>query len=94
MLYPFFCLLILFTSHGGSFFVMCSLVTNERFSFSDCARDYKMYQHQLTCDGSGNYIPVQSVINAGKSSFFCVDSDGYPKTNFFVKRIDNCTEYY
>lgn len=61
---------------------------------SDCAKDYKRYQHQLTCDGNGNYVSVQVVINNGDSQFYCVDSDGYPKTNFFNARIDNCTLYY
>lgn len=53
-----------------------------------------MYQHQLTCDGSGNYIAAQTVVDKGENKFFCVDTDGFPKTNFFDGRIDNCTAYY
>lgn len=53
-----------------------------------------MYQHQLVCDGAGNYMSVQTVVNDGKNAFFCIDSDGFPKTDFFGARIDNCTKYY
>lgn len=61
--------------------------------FVDCARDFKMYQHQLTCNGDGNYLPLQTLINDGKTHHFCVDSDGFPKTDFF-DTIEDCIKYY
>ncbi|KAJ8962529.1 hypothetical protein NQ318_000920 [Aromia moschata] len=60
----------------------------------NCARDYKMYQHTLDCEGTGNYKSLQSVVLSGTTIYYCVDSDGFAKTDVSQTRIDNCTDYY
>lgn len=64
------------------------------FYFSDCARDFILYQHQLICHGTGNYLPLQFVVDEIGTKYFCVDSDGFSKTGLFDEMINNCTNYY
>ncbi|CAH1179572.1 unnamed protein product [Phaedon cochleariae] len=60
----------------------------------NCARDYKMYAHQLHCTGSGNYESVQNFILNKQNYFYCVDDDGFAISDYFTTRVDNCTSYY
>ncbi|KAJ8925361.1 hypothetical protein NQ315_009191 [Exocentrus adspersus] len=60
----------------------------------NCARDYQMYSHILQCDGSGNYKTLQSVVSDEATIYYCVDSDGFAKSDVSATRIDNCDEYY
>lgn len=60
----------------------------------NCARDYKRYNHGLTCLGNGNYQPYQSYIENMKNYYYCIDDDGFQKTEIIGQRLDNCTLYY
>ncbi|KAG5886022.1 hypothetical protein JTB14_023663 [Gonioctena quinquepunctata] len=60
----------------------------------NCARDFKMYSNVLTCSGNGNYLPVQSIIKDGVNQYFCVDNEGFAKSNFFSSSTKDCTLYY
>lgn len=38
-------------------------------------------------------MPIQSVVKDSVTQFFCVDNEGFPKTEFFTKTV-NCTDYF
>ncbi|KAJ8966779.1 hypothetical protein NQ314_003317 [Rhamnusium bicolor] len=60
----------------------------------NCARDYKMYNHIMECDGSGNYRTLQTTVMNRTTIFYCVDSDGFSKSDVSTTRIDDCSLYY
>ncbi|XP_074038296.1 uncharacterized protein [Leptinotarsa decemlineata] len=60
----------------------------------NCARDTQMNATVLTCNGFGNYVPSQGVAVDGRNKYFCVDDDGFQKTDFSWEMIENCTLFY
>ncbi|XP_066262546.1 uncharacterized protein [Euwallacea similis] len=61
----------------------------------NCARDYKMYQHSLACDGGGEYVLLQMFIDdKGQKQYYCVDDKGFAKTDMLDDASTNCTAIY
>ncbi|CAH2000868.1 unnamed protein product [Acanthoscelides obtectus] len=56
----------------------------------NCARDKQKYNYKINCLENGNYNPLQTTQSNG---YYCVDDDGFPKTDMFDREV-NCTEYY
>ncbi|XP_066156094.1 uncharacterized protein [Euwallacea fornicatus] len=61
----------------------------------NCARDFKVYAHSLACEGNGNYVLLQQVINdKGKKQYYCVDDKGFAKTDLLDDANIDCTQIY
>nr|CAH7723538.1 unnamed protein product [Callosobruchus chinensis] len=56
----------------------------------NCARDKQRYSYKLSCQTNGNYEYLQS---AQSSGYYCVDDDGFAKTEMFNAKVD-CSKYY
>lgn len=71
------------------------MVDFTKYIFTDCAWDSKYYEVTGStfnggCSQNGNYEPLQQNQN-GK--YYCVDSDGFPKSDFSDVPED-CSLYY
>lgn len=63
--------------------------------FSDCARDSKIYTNagftqNQECSANGNYKAEQMA----NQVYYCVDDDGYIKSEYFDQSPSNCSSYY
>ncbi|KAF7267827.1 hypothetical protein GWI33_018987 [Rhynchophorus ferrugineus] len=60
-----------------------------------CARDYKRYEHSMDCQSNGNYENLQHYMDEDQNiKYYCVDNDGFAKTDLFDFSNITCSEYY
>ncbi|KAL1492119.1 hypothetical protein ABEB36_012609 [Hypothenemus hampei] len=60
----------------------------------NCARDYHLYGSGLSCDSTGNYLKLQQIIENDGNKYFCVDDDGFTKTDMLDDPLTNCSRFY
>ncbi|XP_048526376.1 uncharacterized protein LOC109536090 [Dendroctonus ponderosae] len=61
----------------------------------NCARDYKRYEHSLSCEGTGNYVLLQQVIDENnQKQYYCVDDYGFAKSGLLSDSTTDCSLFY
>ncbi|XP_050293655.1 uncharacterized protein LOC126734165 isoform X2 [Anthonomus grandis grandis] len=61
----------------------------------NCARDTYVYGPSLSCDGNGNYEVLQETTDStGKKKYYCVDADGFSKSDLLDSATTNCSLFY
>ncbi|XP_060524613.1 uncharacterized protein LOC132701013 [Cylas formicarius] len=60
----------------------------------NCAKDFMLYNHNQACEGNGNYKTLQQTMNGDVTYYYCVDSDGFAKTDFLTNNNIDCSLYY
>lgn len=54
-----------------------------------------MYAHSQSCEGTGNYVLLQQTTDAnGNKKYYCVDVDGFVKSDLLDDGATNCTKFY